>query len=277
MRYLIVILTFILFSSCQEEVLLDLETLEPIPVIEAIWTDNSSINQVKITLSKDYYLEGDNEVVENADVSIKNIDSGAVILFFYSPANKKYLAQNGVRGIIGQRYELSVIIGQNEYVSQGTILPPPVLDSVVVEFKEERLFREEGYYLTVYGKIPFTQDNNYRIRIIENDTLRNSRFDYLLFDDSFGTSILDNGFELSGFPFKANDKIRLELFRLNQGAFDYLNQLVSLLFNDGGLFSPPPQNPQSNIRLKKGQGSILGYFMTSPILSETVQIPAKQP
>jgi hypothetical protein len=277
MRYLIVILTFILFSSCQEEVLLDLETLEPIPVIEAIWTDNSSINQVKITLSKDYYLEGDNEVVENADVSIKNIDSGAVILFFYSPANKKYLAQNGVRGIIGQRYELSVIIGQNEYVSQGTILPPPVLDSVVVEFKEERLFREEGYYLTVYGKIPFTQDNNYRIRIIENDTLRNSRFDYLLFDDSFGTSILDNGFELSGFPFKANDKIRLELFRLNQGAFDYLNQLVSLLFNDGGLFSPPPQNPQSNIRLKNGQGSILGYFMTSPILSETVQIPAKQP
>ncbi|MCH6201632.1 DUF4249 family protein [Aquiflexum sp. LQ15W] len=277
MRYLILILTLILFSSCQEEVLLDLETLEPIPVIEAIWTDNSSINQVKITLSKDYYLEGDNEVVENADVSIKNIDSGAVILFFYSPSNKKYLAQNGIRGIVGQRYELSVIIGQNEYVSQGTILPPPVLDSVVVEFKEERLFREEGYYLTVYGKIPFTQDNNYRIRIIENDTLRNSRFDYLLFDDSFGTSILDNGFELSGFPFKANDKIRLELFRLNQGAFDYLNQLVSLLFNDGGLFSPPPQNPQSNIRLKNGQGSILGYFMTSPIVSETVQIPAKQP
>lgn len=277
MKYAIVLFMLILFSSCQEEVVLNLGKLEPVPVIEAIWTDNSSINHVKITLTKDYYQEGENEVVENADVFIKNKDSGAVVLFFYSPANKKYLPQNGARGIIGQNYDLSVIIGDKEYVSQGKILPPPVLDSVTVEFKDERLFREEGYYLTVYGKIPFTEENNYRIRIIENDTLRNSRFDYLLFDDSFGTSILDNGFELSGFPFKANDKIRLELFRLNQGAFDYLNQLVSLLFNDGGLFSPPPQNPQSNIRLRRGQGMVLGYFMTSPLLTETIQIPEENP
>lgn len=277
MKSRILIAVLILFVSCQEEVVLDLGTLEPTPVIEAIWTDNSTINQVKITKSKDYYQEGENEVIENADVIIKNLDSGEAVIFFYSPSNKRYLPQNGIKGIIGQKYELSVFIGDKEYFSQGTILEPPILDSLVVEFKEERLFREEGYYLTVYGKIPFTQDNNYRIRIFENDTLRNSRFDYLLFDDSFGTSILDDGFELSGFPFKANDKIRLELFRLNKSAFDYLNQLVSLLFNDGGLFSPPPQNPKSNIKLRSGEGSVLGYFMTSPILSETVQIPEEQP
>ena len=97
MKYLIVIFALILFSSCQEEVVLDLDTLEPIPVIEAIWTDNSAINQVKITLSKDYYQEGDNEVVENADVSIRNIDSGGVVIFFYSPANKKYLSSGWQR------------------------------------------------------------------------------------------------------------------------------------------------------------------------------------
>lgn len=277
MKNLTYILFLILFASCQEEVVLDLGTLEPIPVIEAIWTDNNAINQVKITLSKDYYQEGDNEVVKDALVSITNLGTGAKVNFFYSPATNKYLAQNGITGKVGQQYELNVKMGDKEFVSQGTILEPPVLDSVVVEFQEERLFREEGYYLTVYGKIPFTEDNNYRIRIIENDTLKNSRLDYLLFDDSFGTSILDNGFEISGFSFKANDKIRLELFRLNQGAFDYLNQLVSLLFNDGGLFSPPPQNPQSNIRLRNGEGMVLGYFMTSPLLSETVQVPEENP
>jgi hypothetical protein len=277
MKNRIIIILLVLFSSCQEEVVLDLNELEPIPVIEAIWTNNNTVNQVKITLSKEYYQEGENEVVENADVIIRNKDSGAAVPFFYSPSNKKYLPTNGARGIIGQKYDLSVRIGDKEYVSQGTILEPPVLDSVVVEFKEERLFREEGYYLTVYGKIPFTENNNYRLRIIENDTLRNSRFDYLLFDDSFGTSILDDGFELSGFTFKPNDKVRLELFRLNQSAFDYLNQLVNLLFNDGGLFSPPPQNPVSNITEVDGRGPVLGYFMTSPLLFETVQIPEEQP
>ncbi|MCL6261328.1 DUF4249 domain-containing protein [Aquiflexum sp. TKW24L] len=277
MKSRILLLMLILFSSCQEEVTLDLDTLEPIPVIEAIWTDNNALNQVKISRSKDYYQQGSNEIVKDAEVSITNVRTGAKVNFFYSPSNEKYLAQNSIRGIVGQKYELNVLMDGKEYVSEGTILRPPVLDSVVVEFKEERLFREAGYYLTVYGKIPFTEDNNYRIRIVENDTLRNSRFDYLLFDDSFGTAILDNGFELSGFPFKANDKIRLELFRLNRSAFDYLNQLVSLLFNDGGLFSPPPQNPQSNIKLRNGQGIVLGYFMTSPFLSETVQIPDDQP
>lgn len=277
MKNRFVILSLILFTSCQEEVVLDLKTLEPIPVIEAIWTDNNAINQVKISLSKDYYQEEENEVVVDAQVSIRNMGTGAKVNFFYSPSNKRYLTQNGITGTVGQRYELNVKMGEKEFFSQGTILEPPVLDSVVVEFKKERLFREEGYYLTVYGKIPFTEDNNYRIRIIENDTLKNSRFDYLLFDDSFGTSILDNGFELSGFPFKAKDKIRLELFRLNQSAFDYLNQLVSLLFNDGGLFSPPPQNPQSNIKMRNGQGLVLGFFMTSPLLSETVLVPEEQP
>jgi hypothetical protein len=93
-----------------------------------------------------------------------------------------------------------------------------------------------------------------------------------LFDDTFGTSILNRGFELSGFKFKEKDKVRIELYRLNQDAYDYLNQLVNLLFNDGGLFSPPPENPRTNIRVLEGNGEVLGYFMVSPVLTETVVI-----
>jgi len=48
--------------------------------------------------------------------------------------------------------------------------------------------------------------------------------------------------------------------------------LVNLLFNDGGLFSPPPENPRTNIRVLEGNGEVLGYFMVSPVLTETVVI-----
>ena len=272
MRHIWIILIGILLGSCQEEIFLDLKTVEPTPAIEAIWTNNGSINQVKIMYSKDYYNQEPNQIIKDAQVSITNIGTGKEVAFIFSEQTMRYLPSKSLGGKIGESYQLNVKIGENEYISEGTLLPPPILDSIKYEFKERRFFREEGYYLTVYGKIPFTQDNNYRIRIIQNDTLKNSRFDYLLFDDSFGTSILDKGFELSGFPFAANDRIRLELYRLNSDAFAYLTQLVDLLFNDGGLFSPPPQNPKSNIRVKSGTGAVLGYFLVSPYLNEVVEI-----
>ncbi len=46
----------ILFTSCQEEVFLDLDQKDArIPVIEGYWTDQGINNEVKISLSKNYY------------------------------------------------------------------------------------------------------------------------------------------------------------------------------------------------------------------------------
>ena len=259
------------FFSCQEEVLLDLRTTEPIPVIEAVWTNNSQMNFVQLSRSRDFFDAEPNDFIKDAEVFIRNKRTNGRLNFRFSEQLGLYLPINNFVGSINESYELNVRIGENEYQADGTILPPPILDSIRVEFRDQRFFRREGYYLTLFGDIPFTEDNNYRIRIIRNDTLLNSRTDYLLFDDTFGTNILNQGFELN-VPFRANDRVRLELFRLNQDAFDYMNQLVSLLFNDGGLFSPPPQNPVSNIRQVRGSGMFAGYFKASPVLVETVLI-----
>ena len=273
MKYQILVLCIgLLFFSCQEEVFLDLQTEASMPVIEAVFTDVGTMNFVKISKSRDFYEEGANELITNATVFIQNLNTGLVIPFRYAEQANRYFPLNNVGGRKGDRYRLTVRWEENEYQSEGMLLEPPRLDSIKYEFKDSRLFREEGYYITLYGDIPFKEQNNYRIRIVRNDTLLNNRNDYLLFDDTFGTSVLNNGFELTGFPFRVNDRVRLELFRLNRDAYDYLNQLVSLLFNDGGLFSPPPQNPTSNIRLVKGNIEALGYFKVSPVLIETLVI-----
>ncbi|NVJ85596.1 MAG: DUF4249 family protein [Algoriphagus sp.] len=273
MRKYLVWLFVVLCFGCQEEVDLPLATIDgEIPMIEAKWTNVPALNEVKITLAQDYFENTDAPVIADAEVSIRNLRTGEVIPFsfvnqlsFYKPVDPRRIAQ------IGETYELEVRWKGNIYTGNGEMLEAPILDSLSYEFQEERLFRDEGYYIKAYGKIPFEEDNYYRIRVIENDTLKNDRDDYLLFDDTFGVEFFEEGLELN-YAFKEGDRIRLELFRMNKGAYEYFSQLVGLLFNDGGLFSPPPQNPDSNIRRVQGLGEHLGYFLVGPVLFETIDI-----
>jgi len=262
--------------SCQEEVTLSLsEKEELVPTIEAYWTDQPSFNQVKLTLSRDYYDSMDVPVIRDAKVSVTVASTGRVIPFvFLGGVNVYRPLDSQERARVGETYHLNIVWNENEYRSSGHMLAPPQVDSVTWNYEERRVFRDEGYYIKVYGKIPFEKDNYYRIRVIENDTLKNQRDDYLLFDDTFGLEFFEKGLEL-GYAFGENDKVRLELYRLNRNAFDYLNQMVNLLYNDGGLFSPPPQNPTTNIRVVNGSPEVLGYFVVSPVLTRTVSIKSK--
>ncbi len=270
--FLFFLLASILFS-CQEEVNLPLATLDDeLPVIEAVWTDQNFYNEVKVSLAQNYFDSTERNEITDAEVFILELNTRELIPFFYFGETKSYRPVNGFDlAKVGFEYELHVIWEENEFVANATMLEPPTLDSLTFEYEEERLFRDEGYYIKAYGRIPFEEDNYYRIRVIENDTLKNNREDYLLFDDTFGLSFFEEGLEL-GYDFQLNDRVRLELFRLNQDAFDYFNQLVGLLFTDGGLFSPPPQNPETNIRVVSGDSEVLGYFMVAPVLTETIVI-----
>lgn len=276
MKRLAGILFAILSWSCQEEVELPLgEKDKLVPTIEGQWTDQSIYNSVKITLSKNYYDSTEIEVVKDAEVYISIPGTDKIIPFIFLGGSNNYRPANPQdRAEIGERYQLHVKWKDNVYESEGVMLEPPIVDSVTWSFEEERLFRDEGYYIKVYGRIPFEDDNNYRIRVIENDTLKNNREDYLLFDDTFGLTFFEEGLEL-GYAFEENDRVRLELYRLNRDAYDYLNQLVNLLFSDGGLFSPPPQNPDTNIKVVAGDPEVLGYFSVSPLLTRTILIQAK--
>ena len=259
--------------SCQEEVFLDLDQKDNrIPVIGGHWTDQGIYNEVKISLSKNYYDSLDQELIRDAEVFVEEMSTGRKIAFNYLNATRSYRPNPSERAQIGESYRLNVSWKGQVFQSEGFMLAPPTVDSVTWNFEEERLFREEGYYLKVYGKIPFPTNNYYRIRVFENDTLKNQREDYLLFDDAFGLRVFEEGLEL-GYAFQKNDRVRLELYRLNKDAFDYLSQLVNLLFSDGGLFSPPPQNPESTIRVVKGDSQVLGYFIVSPVLIRSVTLP----
>ena len=277
MRRICILLVAITSFSCQEEVELPLGSVDSlVPVVEAIWSDRPFYNEVKLTLAQDYFDTTETKVIKDADVYILNSTTKEEIPFKFDPQSKSYRSiVQGKVAEIGESYQLYVGWNENQFISEGIMLAPPVVDSLTYQYEEERLFRDEGYYIKVYGKIPFEENNYYRIRVIENDTLKNDRDDYLLFDDSFGLAFFENGLELN-YDFEEGDEVRLELYRLNKGPYNYFTQLVNLLYNDGGLFSPPPQNPDTNIKVISGDSDVLGYFSVTPILTASVQIEKEE-
>jgi len=262
-----------LIVSCQIEVDLPLGEIEgDIPVIEAIWTDNSILNEVKMSLAKNYLDTAEFSPITNAEVVIRRQGTDVTFPFFYNNETSSYKPINGsLVAKVGETYELLINWNENSFFAEGLMLEAPSLDSLTYQYENERPFRGEGYYIKAFGKIPFEENNYYRIQIIENDTLKNEPEDYFLFDDTFGFTFFENGLEL-GYAFEAGDRVRLILYRMTVEPYNYLNQLFGLLFSDGGLFSPPPQNPETNIRVIKGETEVLGYFLVSPILTEFVII-----
>ena len=262
-----------LIVSCQIEVDLPLGEIEgDIPVIEAIWTDNSILNEVKMSLAKNYLDTAEFSPITNAEVVIRRQGTDVTFPFFYNNETSSYKPINGsLVAKVGETYELLINWNENSFFAEGLMLEAPSLDSLTYQYENERPFRGEGYYIKAFGKIPFEENNYYRIQIIENDTLKNEPEDYFLFDDTFGFTFFENGLEL-GYAFEAGDRVRLILYRMTVEPYNYLNQLLGLLFSDGGLFSPPPQNPETNIRVIKGETEVLGYFLVSPILTEFVII-----
>jgi hypothetical protein len=59
----------------------------------------------------------------------------------------------------------------------------------------------------------------------------------------------------------------VEIYSLTREQFVYFTDLANILNSDGGMFSPPPANPRSNI-----SGGALGLFQVSGISRASILI-----
>lgn len=270
--YLIAII--FLFTRCEEEVKPNLETEEPRLVIESVFTDNGEPQSVFISETNSYFTGEDRKGVSGAEVVISDSEGFSETLTEDPDQIGKYITSS-IIGKTGVDYTLSVRAKGYEYEATGTMQSPPILDSLTWRFVEETPLKDEGYYLYFYGKTPKPEISYYRWQVYLEGELHNTApEDFLLASDEFVNEQL-NDIEFP-FAFFAGDNVRLEMYSLDREMFTYYNELLTILFNDGGLFSPPPVNPTSNIRnLTDPAIPPLGYFQVSAMVYEDVVITEK--
>lgn len=262
----------LMFAGCEEAITLDPRQTPSRVVIEGQVTDVPGRQFVRVTRTLGFYDQGGASRISTAQVFITD-DQGGRVQLLHNPKGKSdsagfYLPPVGFTGVVGRTYTMTVTLDGQTYAATDKLLRVTKIDSMLYRPNvfQEREDPSDGkiWELLIYAKEPQETEDNYLIKYYRNDSLTyNGRTDvYVLNDYGVGENI--DGVPSSVY-YAPGDKARVEMYSISREAFLFYSDLATVLNSDGGMFSPPPANPRSNI-----SNNALGFFQVSAISSAEV-------
>ena len=273
LSYFIGMLLAISISACEELILIDINQAPPQIVIDALVTDQDTIHTVRITRSADF---GGNEGENVADAIVEVRDNlGNIFNYTHNPEGYDslqgyYFSDQKYAGQEYAIYQLEVAVDNQLYTASDTLRPITTIDSLLIKVDQNAVDDPENdgkiYQVLLYAKEPqetvdFYYFKFYRDGLVDSDANRN----VFVFDDK----VL--GESLDGLPspvlFREGELASVEIYSLTRQQFVYFTDMGNILNSDGGMFSPPPANPRSNI-----SGGALGIFQVSGLNRASILI-----
>ena len=270
LKTIALILSSILFTSCEDVVDVNLNTAPAKLVVEAsiLWEKGTAGNEqtIKLTTTTDFY-NTTIPIVSGAIVSITDLDN-VTFNFTETPGTGLYVCTNFIPQI-GQTYTLTVLHDSEIYTATEQLIGVPTVDSV--EQNNEGGFTGQDIEVKF-----FFQDNG----AVNNFYLEqyNTSFkilpEYDVVNDEFFQGNQMFGL-YSDEDLKANDIINFTLHGISERYYNYMNILLGVAGTNGGSpFQTPPATVRGNvINQTNFDNFALGYFRLSEIVKEpyTVQ------
>jgi hypothetical protein len=253
--YFVVILASALFS-CEDVIVVELDSEEPQIVIEGSVTDGLTSTTVYISKSGDFY---EPSIFENV--------SGAAVTISDSRGNSEDLVEidDGVyetRFIIGRpgdTYNISVNSEGENYRAESTMPAEKILlDSIVIKQSTIGRKQDERYDLWLYFQDIPDVKNYCRFRIYHNNILRGG---FPIYDDRLSDGNYIEGrvrYDEEKDGIKIGDTFKIELINIDRANYDYFNTANDVSASGGGGNGPgavAPTNPTTN-----WNNNALGYF-----------------
>lgn len=249
------------FSSCRDEIILDLNTVGPIPVIEGNISNDSIPFKVRVTTTADYYSLEIPKVTD-AQVVIKG-SNGSIDTLYHDSAG--YYETKYIRPCkVGVSYTLEVLYKGKIYTATETCRPQDPIDSVKMIYTPKRAFLPAAYYIWEWAQERPGIGDCYQWNIYRNDTLLNEDFYFLNDDQLVDGQYLSSDFF---FPFQKGDSMVLEQLSISRGIYNYLNSVQNQTNRDGSPFSAPPSNLTGNI-----SNGAMGYFSVKNIQRRSLRV-----
>lgn len=171
---------------------------------------------------------------------------------------------HAMRGYPGKSYSLYILSEGHEYTATSVTPNSIPLDSITfVKGANNNLyavanFQDPAGVANYYQFIEYSNGirfSNGRGNSVFNDRLSDGRYiSRLLYDDS--TDI------------KSGISLEVQMKCIDKAVYNYWNELLGISGSGGGISSPTPVNPTSNI-----SGGALGYFSANTTTSRIIEIP----
>lgn len=281
-KILTLIFAVLLSWSCAEIIDMDLPQSDPKLVIEGKLLDEHSLQTIKISESLNYHNSTALTPYEDAEINLLDPQYNVLQSFIYSPEDSLYRSSDSIQLIIGEEYVLQIEAKGEILEAKGKILKNATLDSLFYLSAAELQSIGmqgfgDGYFMFVNGNLNNEGIEYFKLDITVDGYFRNGRND-------FTNSILTSEFfgqEFQALPipgtFEEEDNVVLEFYSINEEMYQYFDEFRILFANDGGVFSPPPVNPKTNIKnLSNPDNKPLGYIQFSSVQRRNIIIEKRK-
>ncbi len=275
-KILTAISAFIIWS-CDEPYIIETDQQDSQIIVEALLTNEFKQHFVKISETTDFYSSGQTPRVSEATVLVTD-DRGNSFTYAEDQENPgRYLSETPFQGEVGVTYSLMIVINGQTISSSETMLRVTTIDSLTYNIdEEEKKYLEDHadnvinkgryYEVLLYTKEPQDTQDYYLFKFYRNGEILNYDGEDIYYADD--EVIQEN---IDGIVFNdwySKDEVAgIEMYSLSRNAFLFYADLEITLNNDGGLFSPLPTNPRTNL-----VGNALGLFQVSAIASDEITI-----
>lgn len=252
---------------------------EPLLVVEGgieRYTDSVNVVQsIRLTTTNNFLTNTPNPVIDDAVVSIS--DGSTDYIFNYQ--SNGYYTNEDIQPQLGSIYTLEIIWDGNTYAASDQLNGVPQIDSIYIEFEEETLFTDEGYFLKLNSQDPINIPNYYHYRVYRNNEFitvpdpGNSRT--LILNDEFFDGQFREGIEPNEeVVFGIGDLAGVDQMGISEDYYEFLFQVYEQTGSAGGGFAgnPPPASIRGNVTSSSSTNRALGFFYAADIDRKAIQV-----
>jgi hypothetical protein len=262
---------------------LDLPKGDAIPYVDAWITNQPGIQTIKFLQATDYMSEQEAEPIAGANITLTDLTENKEYPFTYN--NGAYVHDAGSEGIgvVGHSYKLRIQYNGEIFEATDVMKRITSIDSLTYKYQEEETGEEAGFYAKLYAHDLAGAIDYYWIRTYRNNQLNYHVGEMLSVDGAFGEEGVTDGFAFippfrDGItsdeePYIKGDDVKVVIRSLSKNSFDFMNQAVTQLSNQG-MFAEVLKNVPANLQNQQAGSNtkIYGWFGTVAETSMSVSI-----
>jgi hypothetical protein len=252
-KYISLIITFFLFSSCTKEIDIDLNNSSPQIVIEGNISDEPGPYIVKLSKTVNFSDANNYPPVAGALVIIS--DNTGVTDTLTETVSGLYQTHS-ITGTQGNTYTLKVIAEGKQYDAVSTMPSKVNLDSIQFNLNTEPGESENTFAVVPLYLDPAEFGNSYRFFFSANGVADKS---YQVSNDNIGNGYINQQpFFSDDIKFYDGDTVKVTMLCIDVSTYNYYYTL-SQIAGGGPIGGATPSNPPSNITGNKALGIFSAY------------------